>query len=171
MSPGWLALLAAKEMVEAHLVERGAGGVGGDVAADAGMLPVGPHHHGHGVPADDAFDAPFDFPAAGKDRLPAGRNGIDIGRVGRKMNGNIELLGAHLEVAQQLEDPCRPLVFINIIEAFDPFPVFSRDLPGSGVGIFNGHGQIPFMMCMNREDGQRASCNSAVKHLPAGWYG
>jgi hypothetical protein len=53
---------APEEVVEAHLEEGGAGGKGGDVAADARMLAVGAHHHGHGVPADDALDAALDLP-------------------------------------------------------------------------------------------------------------
>jgi hypothetical protein len=71
-----------EEMVEAHLIKGGAGGKGGDVATDARMLAVGSHHHGHGVPADDALDAAFDLPAAWKGRLAGYRYGIDIGRVG-----------------------------------------------------------------------------------------
>ena len=48
---------AAEEMVEAHLVKRGAGGIGGNVPAHAGVTAVGVDHHGHGVPANVALDA------------------------------------------------------------------------------------------------------------------
>jgi hypothetical protein len=66
MSPGWSGAFGPEKVVESHLIEGGAGGKGGDVAADARMLAVGSHHHGHGVPADDALDAPLDLAAAGK---------------------------------------------------------------------------------------------------------
>jgi hypothetical protein len=61
------------------------------------------------------------------------------------MNLNATLLGPHLKVAQQLQDPCGPWLGIDIIQAFDPLPVFSHNLPGNGIGIFMGHGHIPFL--------------------------
>jgi hypothetical protein len=61
------------------------------------------------------------------------------------MRLNAILLGAHLQQPQQFQDPFRPLVGIDIIQAFDPLPVFSHNLPGNGIGIFMGHGHIPFL--------------------------
>src|SRR5580704_3368848 len=57
-------LLAVEEMVEGHFIERGGGGKGGDVAADAGAAFVGADDHRHSVPADDAFDAALDLAVA-----------------------------------------------------------------------------------------------------------
>src|SRR5690606_39663545 len=42
----------APEVVEADVVEGGAGAEGGDVAAELAGLAVGRDDHGHGVPAD-----------------------------------------------------------------------------------------------------------------------
>ena len=44
-------VLAAEEVVEAHLVQGRGAGVGGDVPADADVRPLGPVHHDRGVPA------------------------------------------------------------------------------------------------------------------------
>jgi hypothetical protein len=44
---GQAVVLAAEEVVEAHLVEGGGAGEGGEVAADAVGVLVGLHHH-HG---------------------------------------------------------------------------------------------------------------------------
>ena len=62
-------VLGAEEVIEAYLIERRGRGIGRDVPADAAFLPVGAHHHGQGVPADQALDAALDFWAAGEGRL------------------------------------------------------------------------------------------------------
>ena len=72
----------APEMVEADLVQRGRGCVGGDVAAVLGTLPVGLHDHGHGVPADVGLEAPLDGPVARVLGLLPERDGIQVGGVG-----------------------------------------------------------------------------------------
>ncbi|MFO0965477.1 MAG: hypothetical protein U0793_07805 [Gemmataceae bacterium] len=51
---------AAEEVVEADLIEGGERGIGGNVAADAVGFEVRLDHHGHGIPAEDAFDAAFE---------------------------------------------------------------------------------------------------------------
>ena len=43
---------APKEVIHAHVIERGAGRKAGDVSAQAVFVVVGAHHHRHGVPAD-----------------------------------------------------------------------------------------------------------------------
>src|SRR5690606_10193656 len=49
----------APEVVEAHVVQGGRRGEGGDVAAQVAGLAVGPDNGGHRVPADDRADAPL----------------------------------------------------------------------------------------------------------------
>nr|BFE81828.1 hypothetical protein GCM10020093_044290 [Planobispora longispora] len=65
---GLAVVLAAEEVVEAHLVERRGGGVGGDVPADVGAR-VGPGHHDRGVPPDVGADPPLDVLVAGEPGL------------------------------------------------------------------------------------------------------
>ena len=77
-------LMSMKEVIEAGFEERGAGRVRGDVTAEAGVQPIGPHHHGHGVPADQAADAALDLSIAGVERLFRG------GSVKKKRSGRSE---------------------------------------------------------------------------------
>src|SRR5690606_7824374 len=63
-----VAVLAAEEVVEGHFVKRGSRGIRADMSAntaDAVGRLVGAHDHGHGVPADNALDPPFDLTVAG----------------------------------------------------------------------------------------------------------
>ena len=77
---GEAVVLAAEEVVEAHLVERRRAGEGGEVAADAVGVLVGLHHHHRRVPADEGADAALDVLVAGEERLLLGRDGVDVGR-------------------------------------------------------------------------------------------
>ena len=72
---------AFEEVVEGDFVEGRRGGVGGDVASDAVFFAVGADDHCHGVPADDAFDAAFEFAAAGVGGLGFDGDGVDVGRI------------------------------------------------------------------------------------------
>src|SRR5699024_8622094 len=71
-----------EEVIEADLVQRGRRGVAGDVAADAAVLAVGTHHHGHGVPAQNGADAPLDGRIPRRAGLVVHRNGVDVGSIG-----------------------------------------------------------------------------------------
>src|SRR5437867_6994101 len=62
---GVVPVLTAEEMVKANLVKSGGAGVGGNVAADAVLLPVRADDHRHGVPAHQTLDPSFEFLAAG----------------------------------------------------------------------------------------------------------
>jgi hypothetical protein len=77
---GLIAVLAVEEVVVANLGERGERGIGGNMAADAGIVFVGADHHGHGVPAIEAFDAALNFAVARIGHLFLYRDGIDVGR-------------------------------------------------------------------------------------------
>src|SRR2546429_5342307 len=46
----------AEKMVEAHLVERRGGCIGGDMPADIVLDAICAHHHGQGAPANQAFE-------------------------------------------------------------------------------------------------------------------
>ena len=84
--------LAAEEVVEADLVERGRAGVGREVPADALGARVGPGDHGGGVPADVGPDPALLVLVAGEPGLGVGRDGVHVG--GRDRGGEVDLLGA-----------------------------------------------------------------------------
>ena len=87
----------------------------------------GPHNHGHCIPADDAFYAALDFTAAGHDRLTVNGDGVDIRLVGRVVKLDAALLVMHLQAAQQLPHAIRPLILLDVVQRFKPFPVFVFD--------------------------------------------
>ena len=79
-----ISVTAPEKMIERNLIKRGAGGISGNMSADAVMDSVGLNHHRHGVPADIALDAPLYFPVSGIGRLFLYRDGVDIGSADRR---------------------------------------------------------------------------------------
>src|SRR5437762_3547065 len=51
---------AAEEMIESDFEQSRERRVGRQMSADIGVVLVGAHHHGDGVPANQALDAAFD---------------------------------------------------------------------------------------------------------------
>jgi hypothetical protein len=100
------------------------------VAQDAARPAVGAHDHGHGVPADDALDTALDLAAARKYRLALHRYGVDIGCGERALSADAVPVRLELETPQQIAHPLRPLGPVNIVQGFEPFPVFLLDLSG-----------------------------------------
>jgi hypothetical protein len=86
-----LVVLAAEEVVEAHLVESRGGGVGGDVAAhlDAGALRA-VHQH-RGIPAVPAAERALDLFIAGEPGLVLGADRVDVVRGGEAGDTHIAL--------------------------------------------------------------------------------
>ena len=70
--------LAPEEVVEADLVQRGGGGVGGKVTAEPVELVVRAVDHDHRVPADECADPSLDVLVAGEPGLLLARNGVDV---------------------------------------------------------------------------------------------
>src|SRR5579875_1998078 len=44
-----------EEVIKADFAQRSQRGIGGNMAADIGVVLVGPHHHGGGIPSDNTF--------------------------------------------------------------------------------------------------------------------
>ena len=127
--------LPPEEVVEAHLVERGRAGVGGEMAADAFAAIVGPAHHGRGVPADVGADAALDVFVAGEPRLLVAGDGVHVR--GRDRGGEVDLLGpgALEELHEQEAGPGASLGVDDGVERVDPF----RGLLGVDVGKLMRH--------------------------------
>src|SRR5437879_6263156 len=100
-----LGIRTPEEVVKPDLEKGGLGGKGGDMAADPLLVLVGPDHQGHGVPADQALDAPFDFPAARERDLVLRMNTVDIRGVGRERQLNPGNDGPSLQLAKQIAGP------------------------------------------------------------------
>jgi len=96
------------------------------VPPDAAFLAVGSHHHGHGVPADQALDAPFDLAAAGEGKLLFSRDGVDVGRIGREGQFDARLLGVNAQFVQETRDALGPAALQHVVQRLQPFPGFNR---------------------------------------------
>ena len=128
---------AFPEMVEADVVERRRALEGRDVAADAGVLAVGVHHHRHRVPADDRADLPLQSVIAGRARLLFDGNGVDVGGICGERN--MRAAAARL-LGQRLEQKVRALRALRLEhggEGIQPLLGFG------GVGV--GHASAGFV--------------------------
>src|SRR5439155_23979363 len=70
--------LAAEEVVEADLVERGRRRVGREVTAEAVETMIRTVDHDHGVPPDERTDATLDELVAREPRLLLPRDRVDV---------------------------------------------------------------------------------------------
>ena len=122
--PRLIAVPAVEEMVVAHFGQRGERRVGGDMAADAAVVLVGAHHHGHGVPADQALDTPLDGPVAGVGNLFVHRNGVDIRRLQPARSLNPVESGAIGEAGEQVGGAFSPSLLHDAVQGFQPFAGF-----------------------------------------------
>ena len=110
----------APEVIESHFREGGGRRKCRNMASDARFSTVAAHDHRHRVPAHDAFDAPFDLPAAGHGRLGRVMDCVHIGRVDRKRQGDARALGAQLQLLQNLLGLFHGAVSQDIVERTEP---------------------------------------------------
>ena len=123
--------LAAEEVIEPHFVQRGGGGVGGDVSANPVRQAVRAHHHGHRVPADQALDPAFDLLAPGQRRLVLRAQGVDVGGDRRERQSETRRAGMLSQGVQQAVDASPVSLLNHVIQRVEPFPCFDRlDLGG-----------------------------------------
>ena len=130
-------VLAAEEVVHAHLVERRGGRVRRDVATDADAGALGAVHHDRGVPADVAAHLALDVLVAGEPRLALRRDRVDV--VGRRQRRHADLLLARpLDELEHDVARSRPALLVEHgIEGVDPLlrlvGVDVRELTGDAV--------------------------------------
>src|SRR2546426_11772048 len=103
---------------------RGARRIGGVVPADAAFLTVGAHHHGQGVPADQALDAALDLGAAGEGRLLLYRYRVDVRSVGRVGQPDAVALGVDSKELQEALYPFRAALLHDVVQGLEPFSPF-----------------------------------------------
>ncbi|MPN02087.1 hypothetical protein SDC9_149300 [bioreactor metagenome] len=107
-------VLATEEVVETDLEEIGNRGIGGDVAAQLGIVLVGPHHHGQRIPAVDGGDAGFQIEIARVGRLRFHRNGVPVGR-------GVAGVESATRPATRLDKPAHQKLGARYSGAFDHF--------------------------------------------------
>ncbi len=112
-------VLAAEEVVEAHLVERGGRGVGGDVAADVGA-GVGPGHHDGRVPADVGADAALDVLVTGEPRLALRRDRVDVVGAAQARHADLVLAGPFQHAQHEVAGSGAALGLDDVVERLEP---------------------------------------------------
>ncbi|KAG1390452.1 hypothetical protein G6F59_015199 [Rhizopus arrhizus] len=110
----------APEVGEAHVVQGGAGGERGDVAAQVTRLAVGAHHGGHRVPADDRTDAPFQLGIARALGLELRLDGVDVLGGGPERQAGARTTGQFPHAFQQLMRALGALDINNGLQRLDP---------------------------------------------------
>ena len=121
-----------EEVVEADVVERGAGGEAGDVAAQIRVFQVGAHHHGQGVPAHQRADPPLHEQVAGHACLVADRDGVAVGRGDRIGQLRTAAAGQLAHAGQQVVGTVFALLVEDGLEGVQPFLGFD------GIEVLHG---------------------------------
>jgi len=120
--------LGMPEMVEAGTEHAGQRGEGADVAAQVAavfrVVAVGLDHHRHRVPAHVGAQALLDLDVAGAAGFLLGRNGVDIGRVGRERQ--VDAAGTRLfkQLLDQEMGPVGAFLADDGLERVHPFARF-----------------------------------------------
>ncbi len=113
-------VLAPEEVVEAHVVERGGGGEGGDVTADADAGALGPGHHDGGVPPGGVEDLPLDLLVAREERLVLGGDRVDVVRAAHLGHGDTLLAGPLDQPQHQIAGPLPAALVHGGVEGVEP---------------------------------------------------
>jgi len=117
---GLAVVLAPEEVVEPDLVQAGRRGVGGQVAADAFGVLVGPDHHHGGVPPHVGPDAALDVLVAREPRLELGRDGVHVGGGDGGREADLRLPGPLQQARQEVAGPGLAAGLDDGIEAVQP---------------------------------------------------
>ena len=117
---------ASEEVVEAHIVERGGGGEGGDVAAEIARSTVGAHHHRQRVPADQRANAALHEQVARHEGFLAGGNGVAVRRgdgVGQPGAGARQ---PGRQLLEKVAGPWNAPMRQDVLQGIEPLPGFDR---------------------------------------------
>ena len=115
------------KMHEPGIVKRRSGLEAGDMPAEFGRRLVGAQHDGRGVPADNRTNLVLEDPVARMCRLILRRDGVHIGRVGRKGQLCTLAPGGLNDAVQQFIDPADAFKGLDGIRAHPAIHVFQWD--------------------------------------------
>jgi hypothetical protein len=141
-------------MVEAHVVEGGGGGEGGDVTADADPRPLGARDHHGRVPAGRVEDPPLDLLVAGEERLALGGDRVDVVRAAHLGHGHTLLAGPLDQPQHQIAGPLPAALVHGGVEGVEPllrlFGIEVRNLTRKAanddrVAIGSGSHAVPYL--------------------------
>ncbi len=121
--PGMIGRRRAPEVIEAHFVQRGAGGVAREMSAVFGGHAVRLHDHRERVPAQDGFQPALDSAVAGILTFLAGGDGVDVGRV--RLERQVRARAARV-IDQPFEQEMRALRAMSAEHGVDGLQPFLR---------------------------------------------
>ncbi len=113
-------VLAAEEVVEAHLVQAGRRGVGREVTAEPGEPVVRPQDHRHGVPADQPPDAPLQRLVAREPGLLLGADRVDVAGLGQGRDADVALAGPLQQLVHQEAGAVLALLVQDLVQGVEP---------------------------------------------------
>ncbi len=108
-------------MIKPHFIQRGSGGVRGNVAANIVLDAVGAHDHGQGVPTNEALDATLELLVAGEKRLQPDRNGVGVRSVGGEREVDPLNGGVRAKALENFGGDFGAARFQDGIQRFEPF--------------------------------------------------
>ncbi len=114
-------VLAAEEVVETHVVQRGRGGERGDVAAHADPRTLGARHHHGRVPAGRVEDLALDLLVAGEERLVLRGDRVHVVRTAHFRHGDTLLPRALDEPEHEIAGPLTASLVDGGVEGVEPF--------------------------------------------------
>ena len=117
-------VVAAEEMIEADLIQRGRRRVRRDVPANALFCLVRPHDHRRRIPSDEALDAALHIGVARHQRVLVGRNRVDVRRVGRERQLDAAFGRVKRQLTKEARDFDGAAALQNIIKGIEPFAGF-----------------------------------------------
>ncbi len=119
-------VLAAEEVVEADLVERGGRLVRRDVPADLEALAVGRRHHDGGVPAQERTDPALGLLVTWEPRLALRRNRVDVVGAAQRGDADVLLAGPLQQAQHHVARPAAAALVDHRVERVEPLPGLVR---------------------------------------------
>ena len=111
---------SAEEVVLCDFVQSRRRSECGNMSADAVEVLVTSNNHRHGIPADDTFDATFNFQITRKSRLLRMMNRVDIRSIRCERQLNAVFVGAFLQLNQQFAKFLCSIAMQNVIQGVVP---------------------------------------------------
>ncbi len=121
---GLVAVVGAEKMIKADFQQAGDGGVGGNMAANTGILLVLTVDHGERVPANQALDAALESAIARVRLFFIDANGVDVRRIELDRNFHPGQAGAGMKRFQDLAGAGGAFFVHHLVEGFQPFGGF-----------------------------------------------
>jgi hypothetical protein len=117
---GVVSRAAVEEMILCGLHEARRRCEGGNVSADPAARPGGLYDHGHGVPADNAAEIPFDHSIAREGGFVFSRDRIDVGGIQVRNDRRTAARGTGLQLGEHFPNSRGTVTVEQVVQRFQP---------------------------------------------------